>query len=92
MQRLLLTTFTNQHLSPSSGGTAARQRLRGEVLDAYEAQCDGRNWCVATGMWWPDAAIQEPKVTYVRAAHIFQRSWPSSTWVSGTLQYTKHGE
>jgi hypothetical protein len=92
MQRLILTIFNHQHLPPSSAGTEARQGLRDEVLDAYEAQRDGRNWCVATGMWWPDTVVREPEVTYVRATHIFQRKWPSSEWVSGTSQYTAHAK
>ena len=76
------STLASFHLPPSSLGSAARQRLRKEVLSAYAAlDANDWTWCVATGRFWPPLADTNTKVHHVRACHIFQRKWGIVDWV-----------
>ena len=74
--------IANSYLPSSSLGTAAKQRLRQQVLTEYKATDDkGWVWCVATHQYWPAVAETTKNVPYVRACHIFQRRWPVYGWV-----------
>jgi len=80
MQQLILSMFVDQYLPPMSQASNASQRLRPQVLAAYNADGTQEQWCVVTGLWWP--ALAAEACPYIRAAHIMPQRTPRTQWVS----------